>query len=98
MARREELEPLQGALAQALGGLAERGRPRALEAVWLAAAGTAAAGSSRPVSFARGKLIVEVDAPAWLNALVPQHAELTERLGRQLVGFEALELRLRGAR
>lgn len=98
MARREELEPLHGALAQALGGLAARGRPNALESVWQAAAGQAASGASRPVSYVKGRLVVEVDAPAWLSALTAQHAELAARLHERLAGFVSLELQPRARR
>ncbi|MBS2032827.1 MAG: DUF721 domain-containing protein [Deltaproteobacteria bacterium] len=95
MAHREELEPLQGALSEALGGLAKRGAPSTLWPLWQLAAGAAAAGSSRPVSFERGTLQVEIDTPAWLAALQGQEAELVARLKKSLPGFSRLELRLR---
>jgi len=95
MAHREELEPLHGALAEALGGLAKRGAPATLWPLWQLAAGTAAAGSSRPVTFERGTLTVEVDTPAWLAALQGQEAELMARLSKSMPGFGRLELRLR---
>ena len=39
MSHREELEPLGGALGEALGQLAQRGAPLALKPIWLQAAG-----------------------------------------------------------
>ena len=52
-------------------------------------------GSSRPVTFERGTLTVEVDTPAWLAALQGQEAELMARLSKSMPGFGKLELRLR---
>lgn len=95
MASRDEFEPLRGALAEALGGLARRGAPIALQPLWSTAAGPAAAGASRPVEFHGGTLIVEVDSPAWLGGLQQQEAELKARLARLVPGFRTLELRLK---
>ena len=96
MATRDELEPLRGALASALTGMAHRGSPQALQALWMSAAGAAAAQSSRPSAFESGTLVVDVDTPAWLSALQAQDSELRARLSASLPGFVRLALRLRG--
>jgi hypothetical protein len=97
MSHREELEPLGGALGEALGQLAQRGAPQALSPIWLQVAGAVAAGASRPSGFARGTLAIEVDTAHWLRELQHQEAALRARLARALPGFRALELRLRGS-
>jgi predicted nucleic acid-binding Zn ribbon protein len=98
MAYRDEAERLNGVLAGALGQLAKKGQPSALQALWAEAAGPQAAQASRPVNFQSGTLTIEVDTPPWLDALRGQGEALTGRLRASLPGCYRVELRLRGTR
>lgn len=96
MAHREDFEPIQTALAAALGGLASRGAAGTLQPIWVEVVGRPLAGASRPARFNDGVLEVSVDGPAWLRTLQAQSDELERRLRVHLPGFTRIELRLRG--
>ena len=97
MAHREEPERLSNALAQALGRVATRGSPAALELIWSTAAGGVSAQATRLLGYQAGVLRVEVDTVAWADALRGQVPQLEARLRDQLEGFLRLEIQLRGA-
>ncbi len=98
MAHRDDVLPLNEALAGALSGLAKRGQPKALGPIWSSAAGEVAAASSRPIAFENGVLRIEADSEAWVTVLREQTRTLAERLAAQLPGFRSLEISQRGGR
>lgn len=63
---------------------------RGLEDRWAELVGAEAAAHCRPVRVAHGRLVVEVDAPAWASQLRWRAAELIARAG-DLVGPGVVE-------
>ncbi len=64
-------------------------------AAWAAAAGEQAAGHSRPVSFRRARLTVNVDGSSWLYELTTKKRDLVGALQPGLKGRRLKDIRFR---
>jgi predicted nucleic acid-binding Zn ribbon protein len=81
---------LRGTSARSLSGVFER---------WADAVGPAVAAHTKPISLADGRLVVEVDHPAWATQLRFLEADVLDRL-HEVAGVDDvrhLELRVRRA-
>lgn len=97
-------QPINGALdrvVRAMGGVGAETLQKVL-AAWSEVAGDDVASRTRPVVLQHGRLVVEVDDPAWVTELRYREAEILAQFGA-VVGtgqVTALELRVvrRGGR
>jgi len=77
--------------------------PSALQAVfgrWEEIVGAAASGHSRPVSIARGTLVIAVDQPGWATSLRALSAQLLKRV-EEVAGpgvADRIEVKVRSSR
>lgn len=80
-----------------INNMAGKGRLGAEEiaSAWSSAAGAAAARHSRPVSFKKNSLIVNVESSSWLYELTVRKKEILQILEKELKGGKVKELRFR---
>lgn len=90
----EHLSQLIGNAINNLSGKERLGEEE-IERAWRAGAGGAAAKHSRPVSFKKGSLIVDVASSSWLYELTIRKAEILKTLERELKVKKIKELRFR---
>ena len=64
-------------------------------AAWQEAVGQAAAKHSRPVSFNKASLVVNIESSSWLYELTVRKKEIIKTLERELKGKKIKELRFR---
>lgn len=90
-------KPLEGLLRDAIKALGDKERLGEEEIVeaWKAAAGAAAAGHSKPVSFKGAVVVVNVDNSGWLYELTLKKKEITRTLSEKLGGRKIKEIRFR---
>ena len=100
----------KGVLSGPLGGLVKNvikkiGKGRFTEeeiaSVWAHAAGRKAAGHTRPISFRKSVLLVNVDSSSWLYELTTRKKEILKKLARhELAGkkMEPARAKARGAK
>ena len=92
-----ETGPLNGLLKNVIKRLsgAERFGEEEMASAWEYAAGSGAAKHSRPVSFKKATVIINVDSSGWLYELTIQKKKILERLGEKLKGKKIKEIRFR---
>jgi len=88
------LEKLLKGVIKDLSGKERFGEEEIVEA-WEAAAGTAAAKHSKPVSFKNATVVVNVDRSGWLYELTVQKKEILKKLEARLKGKKIKDIRLR---
>ena len=88
------MEGLLREAIKALGGKERLGEEEILEA-WKDAAGAAAAGHSKPVSFRRATVTVNVDNSGWLYELTTKKKEIARALSERLGGRKIKDIRFR---
>ena len=88
------LEKLLKGVIKDLSGKERFGEEEIVEA-WEAAAGTAAAKHSKPVSFKNATVVVNVDRSGWLYELAVQKKEILKKLEERLQGKKIKDIRLR---
>lgn len=87
-----------GPLSSVLPAVAERlglPLPPGADEAWSRAVGEGIARHSRPQSMRNGILHVEVDAASWMKMLEELHSVLAERLSREGLVVQTVEIRLR---
>lgn len=92
--RAESFNDLIGNVIKNLTGK-ERLGAEEIGSAWEAAAGQAAAKHSKPVSFKRASLIVNVESSSWLYELTVRKKEILQTLEKELKGKKVKELRFR---
>ncbi len=90
----EHFSQLIGKVIEALSGKERLGEEE-IERAWRRAAGESAARRSRPVSFKKSILIVNVASSSWLYELTVKKREIVEVLEAELKGKRVKELRFR---
>lgn len=90
----EHFSRLVGKVIDGLCG-AERFGEEEIASAWRSAAGERAAASSRPVSFKRASLLVNVANSSWLYELTVNKKEILKRLEAGLKGKKIKEIRFR---
>lgn len=90
----EHFSQLIGNVINILSGKERLGEEE-IEGAWRRAAGEAAAKHSRPVSFKRKCLIVNVTSSSWLYELTVRKKEIMNALEAELRGGRVKELRFR---
>ena len=90
----EHLSRLIGNVINNLSGKERLGEEE-IECAWRAAAGGPTAKHSRPVSFKKGSLIVNVTSSSWLYELTVRKNEILKLLEKELKGKKIKELRFR---
>ena len=90
----EHFSQLIGKVIDALTG-GERLGEEEIERAWRRAAGEAAARHSRPVSFKKASLVVNVASSSWLYELTVRKREIVKTLESELKGKKIKELRFR---
>jgi predicted nucleic acid-binding Zn ribbon protein len=94
------LEPIRNPLDSLLEKLGVRATLRGWDALrlWADVVGEPAASRSRAVAFEGGRLIVEVDGPAWSAQLSYLKRDICERLNRRLGAGVVREIQFTPAR
>jgi predicted nucleic acid-binding Zn ribbon protein len=89
--------PLGGILDGVIKKLGGRGRftEEEMALAWAEAAGEEAARHSRPVSFRRSSIFVNVDRSTWLAELTVRRKEILSRLEERLKGKKFRDIRFR---
>ena len=89
--------PLEKLLKDAIKDLSgkERFGEEEIAGAWEAAVGAAAAKHSRPVSFKKATVTVNVDRSGWLYELTVQKKEILKKLEERLQGKKIKDIRLR---
>ncbi|MBU0605507.1 MAG: DUF721 domain-containing protein [Candidatus Omnitrophica bacterium] len=90
----EHFSQLIGKVIEALSGKERLGEEE-IEGAWRKAAGEAAARQSRPVSFKKSVLIVNVASSSWLYELTTKKRDIIKVLEAALKGKKVKELRFR---
>lgn len=90
----EHFSRLVGKVIEALSGKERLGEEE-IASAWRKAAGDAAAGHSRPVSFKKASLVVNVASSGWLYELTVRKKEIMKALEAGLKGKKIKELRFR---
>jgi len=92
-----EEKPLSGLVKKIIKGLGGKGRLTEEEIcrAWQEAVGSDAARHSRPVSFKRGCIFVNVDRSSWLYELTVRKKEILAGLEAGLKGNRFKEIRFR---
>jgi predicted nucleic acid-binding Zn ribbon protein len=93
---REE-KPLAGILKRVIKGIGGPARltEEEMHAAWAAAAGSEAARHSRPVSFKKAAVFVNVDRSSWLYELTTRKKEILAKLEERLKGRKFRDIRFR---
>ena len=92
--RAEHFSQLIGRVIDALSGQERLGEEE-IKAAWRRAAGEAPAKHSKPVSFKKGSLIVNVESSSWLYELTVRKKEIIKTLEAELKKKKIRELRFR---
>ena len=89
--------PLERLLRDAIKDLSgkERFGEEEIIGAWEAAVGKAAARHSKPVSFKKATIVVNVDRSGWLYELTVQKKEILKKLEERLQGKKIKDIRLR---
>ncbi len=90
----EHFSELVGNVIKNLTGK-ERFGEEEIEGAWRKAAGDAAARNSRPVSFKKASLVVNIQSSSWLYELTSRKKEILAALEREFKGKKIKELRFR---
>lgn len=90
----EHFSQLINKVIEGLSGKERLGEEEIVSA-WRKAAGNAAAGHSRPVSFKKASLVVNVASSSWLYELTVRKKEIMKILESELKGKKIKELRFR---
>ncbi len=90
----EHFSQLIGKVIEARSGK-ERLGEEGIEGAWRRAAGESAARQSRPVSFKKSVLIVNVASSSWLYELTMKKGDIVKALEAELRGKKVKELRFR---
>lgn len=88
------LDKMVKKIIEGLGGKGKLGQEEIMGA-WEAAVGGAAAKHTRPVSFKKNTLIVNVDGSSWLYELTTKKKEILIKLEDGLAGKKVKEIRFR---
>jgi len=93
--------PGSGPLGDILSGVIKRLGPKErlseedINDAWREAAGAGAAKHSRPVSFKKATIFVNVDRSSWLYELTVNKKEILKKLGESLKGRKIGDIRFR---
>jgi len=89
--------PLGSVLTKVIKNLGGKGRftEEQMTAAWAAAVGVDAARHSRPVSFKRSSIFVNVDRSAWLYEMTVHKKEILASLEGSLAGKKFKDIRFR---
>jgi len=90
----ERLGRLLAGVIKSLGAKEHLGKEE-IELAWRAAAGGSAATHSRPVSYKRGTLVVNVENSSWLYELTTHKKDIISKLEKGLEREKIKELRFR---
>ena len=93
----KEEKPLEGLVKDAIAGFGKKGRIGAEEVVeaWVYAVGKAASKHSKPVSFNKSVLLVNIDDSGWLYELTIKKKEVLKKLIEKLKGKKLNGIRFR---
>ena len=94
---KKESTPIQGILKKLLKKLGGKDAltEEDIVAAWSDVVGVQAAGHSRPVSFRRSRLVVNVDGSSWLYELTTKKRDIIAELEGRLKGRRLKDIRLR---
>ena len=94
---KREAAPIQSVLKNLIKELGKKDRltEEDMMAAWTDVVGQQAAGHSRPVSFRRSRLVVNVDASGWLYDLTLKKKDIIIELAGKLKGRRLKDIRLR---
>ncbi len=89
--------PLGSVLKKVIKSLGGKGRftEEEISGAWTAAVGEAAARHSRPVSFRRSSIFVNVDRSTWLHEMTVRKKEILASLEERLKGKKFKDIRFR---
>ena len=92
-----EESPLGRMITKIIESLGDKGKlgEEEIMSAWQNAVGKQAASHSRPVSFKRATLIVNVDGSSWLYELSTRKKETLKKLDKGLAGKKVKDIRFR---
>lgn len=93
----KDKKSIDSILKDVIQDLGDKGRlsEEEIAGVWKEAAGEAAAAHSKPISFKRSSMIVNVDGSSWLYELTLGKKEILKKLEGRLKGKRIKDIRLR---
>jgi len=92
-----KIDPLGAVLKRVLSSLKKKGRytEEDIALFWEKAAGSKAAGHTKPAAFKGGRLVVNVDGSSWLYELTLKKRDILKKFNDQLKGKKIKEIRFR---
>ena len=90
-------KPLEGVLKDIVSGIGGRGRlnEEDITKIWERVVGEKASNHTRPVSFNKADLVVNVDGSAWLYELTLEKQKILKKLEEYLKGKKIKDIRFR---
>ena len=90
-------KPLEGVLKDIVSGIDGRGRlnEEDITKIWERVVGEKASSHTRPVSFNKAGLVVNVDGSAWLYELTLEKQKILKKLEEYLKGKKIKDIRFR---